>query len=315
MRIAIISDIHGNYPALVKVIEDTVLNNVDKYIFLGDYIFDLPYSNDVVRFLMEIKNAYIIKGNKEIYLKKLASDNQDNWIYNQMGVVYQAFKELTPDLYNFLDGLEDELYIEIFPGVTIYTVHVPMFFISPQTKKAHSSSYRYHKKMLEKPFTHKQYLAEFNGIINTDECSGHIKQMNANIILFGHNHLQCHAYCGDKLIINPGSCGQPLDFNNNAAYTILDITNNGFNVLEKRVAYDVESVIKYAKHSIQYENGKTWSELVFLALKSGRDYFGFYFEIANMIASLKNEEGSFYSNSTWEEARIIFNGRYKEANV
>lgn len=48
MKFAIISDIHGNYPALVKVIEDANLNDVDRFIFIGDYIFDLPFSNDVV---------------------------------------------------------------------------------------------------------------------------------------------------------------------------------------------------------------------------------------------------------------------------
>ena len=50
MRIAIISDVHGNYPALLSVVEDAVSNHVDKFIFAGDYIFDLPFSNEVVRF-------------------------------------------------------------------------------------------------------------------------------------------------------------------------------------------------------------------------------------------------------------------------
>jgi len=70
MRIAIISDVHGNYPTLVKVIEDAVANTVDKFIFAGDYIFDLPFSNEVVRLLMKLENAHIIKGNKENYLNR-----------------------------------------------------------------------------------------------------------------------------------------------------------------------------------------------------------------------------------------------------
>lgn len=47
MKIAIISDVHGNYPALLAVISDAIRNNVDQFIFVGDYIFDLPYPNEV----------------------------------------------------------------------------------------------------------------------------------------------------------------------------------------------------------------------------------------------------------------------------
>ena len=70
MRTAVISDVHGNYPALAAVLKDAYENKVDKFIFTGDYIFDVPFSNEVVRLLMEMKagesdNAHIIKGNKE----------------------------------------------------------------------------------------------------------------------------------------------------------------------------------------------------------------------------------------------------------
>ncbi|MDF2840559.1 MAG: Calcineurin-like phosphoesterase superfamily domain, partial [Clostridia bacterium] len=47
MRIAIVSDVHGNYPALLAVINDAIENKVDHFLFVGDYIFDLPYPNEV----------------------------------------------------------------------------------------------------------------------------------------------------------------------------------------------------------------------------------------------------------------------------
>jgi len=121
--------------------------------------------------------------------------------------------------------------------------------------------------------------------------------------------LQAYGYCGDKLIINPGSCGQPLEFDPTAPYTILEITDGGFNVTEKRVAYDIESMINQAKKSAMYEKGKIWSELVFLATRTGRDYFGVFFEIAHKIALSKNEKGAFFSNSTWDEAYQVFINR------
>ena len=308
MRIAIISDVHGNYPALVKVIEDAVANKVDKFIFAGDYIFDLPFSNEVVRLLMKLENAHIIKGNKENYLKNLANDNQDNWTFDQFAVVYQTFRELTPDVYNFLINLDDECHIEITPGFSVYAAHFPVNIkLTPKLALLGSANYR--KRMLEKSFTHEQFLTEFNNLLNCDELKSQINKINADVIIFGHNHLQAYGYCGDKLIINPGSCGQPLEFDPTAPYTILEITDGGFNVTEKRVAYDIESMINQAKKSAMYEKGRIWGELVFLATRTGRDYFGVFFEIAHKIALSKNEKGAFFSNSTWDEAYQVFINR------
>ena len=309
MRIAFIADVHGNYPALVNVVEDAVTNKVDKMVFVGDYIFDLPFSNEVARLLMKLENAHIIKGNKESYLEKLANDDQNCWTANQMGCIYQTYRELSKEAFDFLNGLDDECNIQINPNISIYAIHDLKLF-KPSTK-VNCGSTKYHKKMLTDPFTHEQFLSEFSELINLDESKALVNQIDSNIIVFGHNHLQAYAYCDGKLIINPGSCGQPLDFNPAAAYTILEVTTNGLTVHEKRASYDIDSTINYAKKSTLYEKGKIWSDLVFLALKTGRDYFGIYFEIASQIAKSKNETGSFFSNSTWDEALIVFNGMTK----
>ena len=38
MRIAILSDIHGNYDALEVVLKECIKYNIEKYIFLRDYV-------------------------------------------------------------------------------------------------------------------------------------------------------------------------------------------------------------------------------------------------------------------------------------
>lgn len=43
MRFAIVSDIHGNLPALNAVIDDAENNNIDSFIFAGDYYISNPY--------------------------------------------------------------------------------------------------------------------------------------------------------------------------------------------------------------------------------------------------------------------------------
>ena len=324
MRTAIIADIHGNYPALLKVVEDAVANGVDKFIFAGDYIFDLPFSNEVTRFLMNLDNAYFVKGNKEGYLSKLANDNQENWIYNQMAVIYQTFRELEPDIFDFLKNLDEECNIKLSSGKSIYVAHIPPFFSAIRMgffkTLGYSSSSSFHKRICETPFTHEQFLSEFSDIVNSDECKSVIDKIDANVIVFAHDHLQKYAYCGDKLIINPGSCGQPLDCNTAVAYTILEETSDGFKVHEKRVAYDIKAVISETKKSMTYQKGRIWSEIVFLSMKTAKDYSGIFFDIAEQIAASKNEangnyireRGSLFDNNILEEAYEVFVSKYKE---
>lgn len=42
MKFAIISDVHGNLPALDAVLEDAERNNIDNFIFVGDYCLSNP---------------------------------------------------------------------------------------------------------------------------------------------------------------------------------------------------------------------------------------------------------------------------------
>lgn len=300
MKYAIISDVHGNYPALIKVIEDANLNKVDRFIFLGDYVFDIPFSNEVVQYISKLKNADVILGNKETYLKNLSKENQSSWVFDQMGAVYQTYRELSTDAMSYISTLNEEVYIPLKSGKFIYASHYTKGM--PQQAKQDCGSASFHKKMLESSFSHEQFLDDFRIMINQDVYKEMFNEINAAVILMGHNHLQAYGYCGDKLIINPGSCGQPLDFDNRAAYTILEETQSGFNVIEKRVEYDIEATIQSAKKSKIYECGTIWCELVFLAMRTGRDYFGKFFEIADKLTYSKNEKGKYFTNETWNQA-------------
>ena len=84
MKFAIISDIHGNLPALNAVIADAERENVDKYIFVGDYCLSNPFPDECITRMKNIPNKYIIRGNEEIYLKNLDGKDQSTWTDGQM---------------------------------------------------------------------------------------------------------------------------------------------------------------------------------------------------------------------------------------
>ena len=71
MKFAIISDIHGNYPALKAVLEDAKLKGAERFLFAGDYCLSGPWPNECMAEIRAIEDKYIIRGNEEKYLENL----------------------------------------------------------------------------------------------------------------------------------------------------------------------------------------------------------------------------------------------------
>jgi len=305
IKIAIISDIHGNYPALLAVIKDAINNKVDKFIFAGDYIFDLAYPNEVTELIRSMDNAFIIQGNKEGYLKKLSTENQCNWNFDQMGAVHQTYRDLKQENLTYLMNLSENCFITLPFHGRIYVTHYIRGLFGEQKRTGCSSS-RFKKDMEKQPFSHEQFLTNVERMLKENDAYKVIMDIDAPVIILGHSHLQWNVHCKDKLIINPGSCGQPLDFNVMASYTILEDTEFSLNVEEKRVHYDIEQTISFSKTTEIYKRGKIWCELVFLAMRTGADHFSDFFKLAQSIAKERNDTSQFFSNEVWHSASRVF---------
>jgi predicted phosphodiesterase len=132
MKIALISDIHGNIFALDAVLDDAKQNGADTYVFVGDYIFDMPFSNEVterIRALQTTSSVHVIAGNKEARLTGYISADKTAWTYEQMGAVYQAFRELKTDNLDWLKSLPDSLTIQLPGNRKLLALHIfkPLF--------------------------------------------------------------------------------------------------------------------------------------------------------------------------------------------
>lgn len=60
-------------------------------------------------------------------------------------------------------------------------------------------------------------------------------------IVLGHTHIQHKATIDGRLIVNPGSVGQPRDRDKRAAYAVLDTVADEVDL--RRVEYDINRVI------------------------------------------------------------------------
>jgi len=65
MKITIFSDVHGNLPALEKLLKQETAS--DQYVFLGDAVNYGPWSNECVDLIGGLENCICIRGNHEEY--------------------------------------------------------------------------------------------------------------------------------------------------------------------------------------------------------------------------------------------------------
>ena len=99
--------------------------------------------------------------------------------------------------------------------------------------------------------------------------------MNAlpeGVHLFGHNHMQFHMEHAGRLFVNPGSCGQALDGDTRAAYTLLTRRGSLWAVTERRVAYDLGEAAEGLRVSGFSACSPVWSEVILLELTTGLNY-------------------------------------------
>jgi putative phosphoesterase len=216
MRLAIISDIHGNLPALEAVLDDIARQQVDAVYCLGDLVGYAPFPNEVTE---RIRGERIptVMGN---YDDGVAFDRDEcGCAYREADERMRGEQSLawtkartTSENKAFLRGLPSEIRVEA-DRKRVLLVHG-----SP-------------RKMNE-------YLFE-------DRPDSSFKRLasssNADIIIFGHTHRPYTKRIGAVWFVNVGSVGKPRDGNWHACYAILDAAADP-PASFVRVPYDVGAV-------------------------------------------------------------------------
>ena len=101
MRLAVISDIHGNVAALEAALDDIARRGITNIICLGDCASGMCWPGETTRLLME-KNIPTIRGNHDRWL----TDRVAEGLKGQDGF---AFQETTADQRAWLYALPERL--------------------------------------------------------------------------------------------------------------------------------------------------------------------------------------------------------------
>ena len=305
MKYAIISDIHGNLPALEAVLEDAKKLGVDEYIFLGDYCLSSPFPNEVVNTIKAMPRTHIVRGNEEDYFDTILKQEENAWINSQYSTLYWGFNALTKDNLNYLSKLPKELSIQA-SSTTIRAFHSSKTYFNG-TKTEEFTNNNYSRNYRNKVFTREEYINTINNTLsNDDNLNSVLARLPDGVYAFGHTHVQWHFQIGNKLLINPGSCGLPRDCFPGASYTILHISNNNWQVLERRVQYDLEKAIDALLKSELYQKARVMSSIVIDELRTGLSQIHAFFEFINIYAKEINDTTYPYSQETWNNAYEVW---------
>lgn len=223
MRIAIISDIHANLPALEAVLHDLGNQHVDATYCLGDLVGYAPFPNEVTERIRRDSTPTIM-GNY---------DDGVGFDRDECGCAYRdpedqrlgdlslmwTRKTVTADLKLFLQSLQPEIRFEVD---------------AKRLRLVHGSPRRMNEYLFED-----RPLSSFQRLAATSE---------ADVLVFGHTHKPYTKRVDGVLFVNAGSVGKPKDGDPRACYVVLETAGDAA-VEFRRVPYDIQAVAAAIRQS------------------------------------------------------------------
>ncbi|MBQ4563715.1 MAG: metallophosphoesterase family protein [Lachnospiraceae bacterium] len=312
MKFAIVSDIHGNLPALDAVIKDAKSRDVDQFIFVGDYCLSNPYPNECIERVRNLEHKYVIRGNEEQYLENLIGKDQSRWTDGQMQISYWCFRNISTENLDYLLARPKQLEF-VCNDVTIYVAHSSEAFVGHSEQKEWSTA-GVAEKYGERMVSHANFCADIRRDLDKDsQFLERLKMLDSGVYIFGHTHIQWsyQSADGNKMLINPGSCGLPLDCTDEGApYTILEISGGKILILEEyRVPYDKKNYLEAFLNSDQFAKANVWSKVILQELQTNREHLTFFLRFVENYAKEIGDEQRPFSVSTWEQAYALWQKR------
>lgn len=254
MRIAILADIHGNFPALQAVLNDIHGQQVDEIILAGDMINVAPFPREVLDTAYHHKWR-MIRGNHEGYMLDCADPTCANypppdlwrsmyWTYNQLisediELFRQLPEEIVVDNLVIMHGIPGKLNISPVPATPLAIL---------------------------------------------DKWYGQVEQ---DYIVTAHTHIPFITQWNNKTLVNPGSVGVSFDGITSASYMIATQESRDWRFEHRRVAYDV-NLVEHAAETRGYLATDVFAKV---SIRQIRDARPMMYSLLQQIDSLQKDQG------------------------
>ena len=228
MRIALISDVHANLPALEAVLDSIgAREDVDAVYHLGDLVGYAPWPNETV----ERIRAEAIAGVAGNYDSTVATD------YKHCGCRYEDARQeelshlsyewtrrnVSQEAKRFLRALPFRLDVRPLGG------HVP----GPRVILVHGA-----------PTLNTLYWTEDRPDEFCGKMAAQAGAQRGDVVCFGHTHVPWQREVDGICFVNTGSVGRPKDGDWRAGYVVLAVDGTRAEAEFVRVEYDVERAME-----------------------------------------------------------------------
>jgi predicted phosphodiesterase len=228
MRLALVSDIHGNSIALDALLADiAAAGGVDTFVVLGDMVAIGPDPVGVLERLRTLPAAAIVRGNTDRYL--ITGDRPTHLFGAETDEQKAALRIALADSFSWTQGVVTAAgwydWIAALPFDT--RIDLPD---GTRLRGLHGTHRADDENSLRPSAT-------------DDELRALLVDCDAELLCAGHTHLALDRRLGPTLrLVNPGCVSNPIRPDGGLArYAIVDATGAGYTVEPRRVDYDHEA--------------------------------------------------------------------------
>jgi predicted phosphodiesterase len=217
LRLALISDIHGNVAALEAAVAEISRRSVDRIVVLGDLVLNGPRPVESVDRVMELDaaGALVIAGNTDIAVADGDYTAAFPWL-DEVPAAHRAAAEWARDLLR-----DDQLeYLRRLPAERRVAFGEELVLATHASPGSQTSG----------------LPADLDAAVTVQR----VTRTDARVICCGHTHVADVRELGRKLLVNPGSCGYAFDGTPDACWGLLSLAEDADPQAELfRAAYDV----------------------------------------------------------------------------
>jgi putative phosphoesterase len=205
MRILVLADIHGNWPALQAAASESY----DVCLCLGDLVdYGLEPAPCVDWVRTRVQHA--VRGNHDHGVAQNVVVNGRSGFKYLTGITRPLTRERL--------GESDLRYLARLPLTRLLTLDNTRYLLVHATPRDPLDEY---------------------ALPDPDFWARRLQNVEADVVCVGHTHQPYVLEVGDKLVINPGSVGQPRDGDPRASFAVIE----DYTVDLKRVEYPVEDTL------------------------------------------------------------------------
>ena len=221
-RIAAISDIHGNLPALQAVQKAVNAARPDYVAICGDLVMNGPDPVGSLACVQELERAgaYVILGNTDLAVSDGDYGAAFPWFQDGAPDSYQraaewARDQIGDDGVNYLRHLPNERRLHVDDGTAAGCL-VLFCHASPGSLTD-------------------GLAADLDPVVTIDR----VTRTDARVIVCGHTHIPEVREVGWRTIVNDGSAGYIFDGDPTASWALIEIDEAGVRAEIQRTSYDV----------------------------------------------------------------------------